>query len=256
MILTIEGRVNNKKKMDKATKSFSENLGEDIYLEMIYIPAGTFMMFSKNANDCGKPVHKVTLKHFYLGKYQLTQAQYQTVTGKNPSSYQGKNNPVEKVSWYDAQEFCAELSKKTGKKYRLPSETQWEYAARAGSATKYYFGDNENQLKQYAWYDDNSKNKTHPVGQKKPNQWGLYDMHGNVWEWCQDDYLNDYQINDHQNAPKDGSPFINRDSKHKVLRGGSFYDYSDECRSAAYDFCNPRYDFCDRFGFRVMRIII
>ena len=125
-----------------------------------------------------------------FGKYPVTQSLYQAVTGTNPSYFKHNPlNPVENVGWEDAQSFCEKLSQLTGKNYRLPTNFEWEYACRAGTTTNYYFGDDDNQLKDYAWYDENSRDKTHPVGEKLPNNWGIYDMHGNVWEWTQEGCL-------------------------------------------------------------------
>ncbi len=143
-----------------------------IKIEMIEIPA------SQEINS------------FAIGKYPITQEQYQAVMGVNPSYFQSNpQNPVETVSWDDAVTFCQKLSQLTGKNYRLPTELEWEYACRAGTTTNYYFGDDKEQLGDYAWYFDNSQETTHPVGQKLPNPWGLYDMLGNIWEWCQDSCL-------------------------------------------------------------------
>jgi formylglycine-generating enzyme required for sulfatase activity len=179
-------------------KSFSEMLAKDNALEMIAIPSGEFMMGGSQPNE--QPIHKVKLKAFLMGKYPVTQKQWQAIMGNNPSKFPRADSPVEQVSWKDAQEFCQKLSQKTGKKYRLPSEAEWEYACRAGSKTEYYFGDDAKQLGDYAWYNENSNQKTHVVGQKKSNAWGLYDMHGNVWEWCEDIWHGDYE-----GAPTDGS---------------------------------------------------
>jgi formylglycine-generating enzyme required for sulfatase activity len=149
---------------------------------MVILPAGSFMMGS-DEDDTEKPKHQVALKQFAISKYPVTQEQYQAVMGNNPSRFKDNpKNPVEQVNWHDAQAFCQKLNQKTLKKYRLPSEAEWEYACRAGTQTGYYFGDDEKQLGEYAWYQDNSGSKTHPIGQKKPNNWGLYDMSGNVWE--------------------------------------------------------------------------
>ena len=165
-----------------------ESAGNSIGIRLKLLPAGTFWM----GEDLD--AHKVTLTQpFYLGVYEVTQEQYERVMGKNPSNFKGPQNPVEKVSWDDAVEFCRKLSelpeeKAAGRIYRLPTEAEWEYACRAGTTTKYSFGDSESELGEYGWFDKNSDRKTHPVGQKQPNKWGLYDMHGNVWEWCSDWY--------------------------------------------------------------------
>jgi formylglycine-generating enzyme required for sulfatase activity len=168
---------------------FTNSIG----MEFVLIPAGAFEMGSPS-NEAGRddddgPIHQVTIKNaFYMGKYEVTQEQWRAVMGDNPSYFTGNDNlPVEQVSWDDVQEFIRKLNAKEGTdKYRLPSEAEWEYACRAGTTTRYSFGDSESRLGEYAWYTDNSGSKTHPVGQKKPNPWGLYDMHGNVWEWVLD----------------------------------------------------------------------
>ena len=237
--------------------SFTENLPNGITLEMVNLPAGEFLMGSPDsdpdARDNEKPQHQVKVNSFAIGKYPVTQAQYEAVMGNNPSLFQNNpQNPVEKVSWNDAQAFCQKLSQITGKTYRLPTEAEWEYACRAGTTTRYYFGDDANQLGDYAWYDGNSQQTTHPVGQKKPNAWGLYDMSGNVWEWCED--------NSHDNyigAPTDGSAWItnnnDNDYDYRILRGGSWFGNPDGCRSA----CRSNHyrrddDYGDFFGFRVV----
>ena len=224
----------------------TETLPGGITLEMIKIPAGSYLMGS-GESDSEKPQHQVNLQKFYLGKYPITQEQYQAIMETNPSRFKDNpKNPVECVSWDDAQEFCQKLSEKTGRKYRLSSEAEWEYACRAGTQTRYYFGDDEKQLGEYAWYSENSRTKTHPVGQKKPNNWGLFDMSGNVWEWCEDGWHNNYQ-----NAPTDGSSWNDNHSQTKlrVLRGGSWDGDPWNCRSAS------RFDYggrFDSFGFRVV----
>ncbi len=216
---------------------FTEKLANGITLEMVSLPAGKFLMGSPDsdpdASNDEKPPHQVKVSSFAIGKYPITQAQYQAVMGTNPSHFKNNpQNPVEQVSWNDAQAFCQKLSQITGKTYRLPTESEWEYACRAGTTTTYYFGDDANQLGDYAWYDENSQDKTHPVGQKKPNAWGLYDMSGNVWEWCKDDWHDSYA----------GA----------LERGGSWCSYSYYCRSA---FRNDDYRRAFRnhaLGFRVV----
>ena len=215
------------------------DLGGSVTMKMVLIPAGKFLMGE------GEDRHEVTLsKPFYVGVTEVTQAQYQAVMGTNPSSFKGETNPVELVSWNDATEFCKKLSEKTRQAVRLPTEAEWEYACRAGTATAFSFGDADSVLGDYAWYSANSDNTTHPVAQKKPNAWGLYDMHGNVWEWCADWY-GDYPngaVTDPQ-GPASGA--------YRVLRGGCWHYYPFICRSALRVNSNPGYR-VNHFGFRVV----
>ena len=204
------------------------------------------------------------INSFVIGKYPVTQEQYEAVIGVNPSYFQGNpQNPVESVSWNDAQAFCQKLNGMTGHKYRLPTQEEWEYACRAGTTTDYYFGDDANQLGDYAWYEDNSGLITYPVGaakspnawlithavgQKLPNAWGLYDMSGNVWEWCEDNWHDNYI-----GAPKDGSAWLkNGNDNRSPLRGGSWGSLPRNCRSAIR-FNDYRHILRNlTFGFRVV----
>jgi formylglycine-generating enzyme required for sulfatase activity/uncharacterized caspase-like protein len=238
-------------------------IGNGINLEMVYIPSGKFTMGyppeEKGQDNEHSQIKDVNVSAFYIGKYQVTQAEWQAVMGNNPSYFKGNpQNPVEQVSWDNAQEFCKNLSQKMGKEFRLPSEAEWEYACRAGTTTAYSFGDNASLLGEYAWYWDNSgsKNpvgrraKTHPVGQKQPNPWGLYDMHGNVWEWCQDSYEKYGGENDL--IRKAGKAITKEnDNRSRLLRGGSWHDGAWNCRSAERNrfIASLRYF---HFGFRVI----
>jgi formylglycine-generating enzyme required for sulfatase activity len=231
---------------------FTEKLPKRVTLEMVGLPAGQFLMGSPDSDPDAKseekPQHQVKVNSFAIGKYPVTQAQYEAVMGKNPSWFQNNpQNPVEKVSWNDAQAFCQKLSQITGKTYRLPTEAEWEYACRAGTTTRYYFGDDANQLGDYAWYGGNSQNTTHPVGQKKPNAWGLYDMSGNVWEWCEDNGHDSYE-----NAPKDGSAWLTNYNDYQILRGGSWVKHPGFCRSASRNIYYRRDADSNDFGFRVV----
>lgn len=196
-----------------------------IGMQLKMIPAGTFTMGE------GDDAHQVTLtQSFRIGVHEVTQEQYERVMSSNPSYFKGPQNPVTSVTWDDAVKFCEKLSalpeeKAAGRVYRLPTEAEWEYACRAGTTTKYSFGDIEGALGDYAWYRANSGGKTHRVGAKRRNPWGLYDMRGNVWEWCQDWY-GDYP----KGAVTD--PTGAESGSYRVRRGGS-WDYTAElCRSA------------------------
>jgi formylglycine-generating enzyme required for sulfatase activity len=173
---------------EELSKTYTNSIG----MKFVLIPAGTFMMGAdkefEEAEDYEQPRHQVTIsKPFYLGVYEVTQQQWKDVMGNNPSNFKGRDNPVETVSWEDVQDFIRRLNQKEGhSRYRLPTEAEWEYAARAGSTSTYFFGDDESQLGDYAWYPGNSGRTTHPVGQKRANDWGLYDILGNVWEWVGD----------------------------------------------------------------------
>ncbi len=196
-------------------------------IEMVKIPAGSFMMGSPKFGSDEEPVHRVKIGYdFYLGKYEVTQAQWESVMGNNPSGFSscGGNCPVEKVSWNKVKEFIGKLNSLSGEyEYRLPSEAEWEYAARGGTTGEYY-----GELDSIAWFDQNSDKKTHPVGEKQANSFGLFDMSGNVLEWCEDIYNESYL-----NLPADGS--VNTtigDRKFRVLRGGSWVLNALELRSA------------------------
>lgn len=192
-------------------------------MDLVEIGAGSFCMGSnaREAIEDEKPVHKVTINYsFYMAKFEVTQSQWQAVTGNNPSIFKecGGNCPVENVSWDDAHNFISKLNQSNdGFRYRLPAEAEWEYACRAGT-TEDKWG---TILDTMTWYDKNSGKRTHPVGQKQPNAWGLTDMHGNVREWCEDWYHETYN-----GAPKDGSAWVTGgEQKERVLRSGSFFDW-------------------------------
>jgi formylglycine-generating enzyme required for sulfatase activity len=212
-----------------------EVVHEKTGVEMVFIPAGEFEMGSNDGEGEEKPVHRVRITHpFYMGKCEVTQGQWQRLMGNNPSNFKGVDRlPVEGVSWYDCQEFL----KKAGEGLKLPTEAQWEYACRAGTKTQYSFGNGEGQLGKYAWYGGNSGEMTHPVGEKSPNAWGLYDMHGNVWEWCADGFDGNYYSNSPAEDPK--GPHWKQE---RVVRGGSWINIiAGYCRSAGRTGVRPDY---------------
>ena len=221
-----------------AATDLPEDFTNAIGIQFKLLPAGEFMMGSPN-DDPDKdsdetPQHRVQItKPFYLGIYEVTQQQYEKVMGKNPSEFKGPSQPVEKISWEDATEFCRKLSEMDGKNdYRLPTEAEWEYACRAGTSTRYSCGDKLDPA--FAWFSDNSDRQTHPVGEKRPNDWGLYDMHGNVWEWCQDRYADAY----YKSSPPDDPAGPSTDSL-RVFRGGGWNDGAGGCRSAIRGWFRP-----------------
>jgi formylglycine-generating enzyme required for sulfatase activity len=204
-----------------------------VNFEFCAIPAGTFLMGSTTE----APAHQVNISHdFYLGKFAVTQAQWEAVMGNNPSSFKEVARPVEQISWEDCQEYIKVLNTAGKGSFRLPTEAEWEYACRAGSSETFCFGEDKNQLEDYAWYNANSHGETHPVGQKKPNKMGLYDMHGNVWEWCQDWY-DDYSA-DSTTDPQ-GPTFSSMPVR--VFRGGCWRGGPDFAAAAHRSGRGPAY---------------
>ena len=263
-LVNVQGKVIDRQSQ---AKYYCEELGNGVSLDLVKIPAGTFQMGSPKSElgrlDREDPQHSVTVSGFWMGMYPVTQAQWRVVASfakvkhdlePDPSHFKGDNRPVEKISWHDALEFCARLSQKTGREYRLPSEAEWEYACRAGTTTPFHFGptittdlanyrgkDYIYEGKSYSgFYGDGPKGEyreeTTPVGYfKAANPFGLYDMHGNVWEWCLD-----YWHNSYQGAPTDGSAWLTGgDDSYRLLRGGSWDDIPGICRSAYRIRLNP-----------------
>ena len=233
----------NKVVTAKVTGTTYTETVKGLNLKMIYVEGGTFAMGSKRGGSAEKLVHNVTLDSYYIGETEITQAQWRAIMGSNPSRFTGDNHPVENVSWEDAQEFCKKLSALTGKKYVLPTEAQWEYAARGGNKSKGYTYSGSNREDDVVVYDASSH---YNVKSKKPNELGIYDMSGNLEEWCSDWYDSSYystspETNPH--GPSSGSL--------RVLRGGSFCFDASSCRVALRNNGNPsgRYDVC---GFRVV----
>ena len=213
-----------------AGNTISIPVKDGISIDMVRVEAGTFTMGAtaemKVPDDDEKPTHQVTLTNdYYIGKYEVTQALWQAVTGNNPSNYKGDNLPVENVSWNDCQEFISKLNRITGKTFRLPTEAEWEYAARGGKKSRGYQYSGSNNLADVAWYEDNSGSKTHTIGSKQANELGIYDMTGNVWEWCQDWY-GKYSSSSQTN------PTGATSGSYRVIRGGSWFNAARYCRSS------------------------
>jgi len=221
-------------------------------IAMVFVKGGTFQMgWTSEQSDCDaneKPVHTVTVSGFYIGKHEVTQKQWKAIMGNNPSYFKGDNlPPVEQVSWDDVQEFLEKLNEKTGQHYRLPTEGEWEYAARGGSVSSPTKYTGSNNIDEVAWYGNNG-NKTHPVGTKKPNELSIYDMSGNVWEWCSDWYDKNYYGNSPQYNPQGPSS-----GSRRVGRGGSCYSRARFCRVANRDYDSPGYRSCI-LGFRLVLV--
>jgi formylglycine-generating enzyme required for sulfatase activity len=233
------------KKSQGIANRFFQDLGGGVKLQMVSIPAGAFLMgapgMEEGSSDYQRPQHRVNVPSFYMGKCPVTQAQYEAIMGDRPSYFQGGDRPVETVSWNDAVEFCQKLSQLTRQLYRLPSEAEWEYAARAGTTTAFCFG--ETLSPEVANY---LQKETTVVGAFPANNYGLYDMHGNISEWCADKYHSNYT-----GAPTDGSAWSNNANPAYVLRGGSWCSKMRYCRSAARIYYTPDYR-CAYFGFRVV----
>ncbi|MDJ0570329.1 MAG: formylglycine-generating enzyme family protein, partial [Pleurocapsa sp. MO_192.B19] len=238
--VTVNAKGEEASRSTHQAKLFKEDLGNGVILEMVSIPAGEFEMGSprveKWRNEDEGPQHKVSVPAFFMGKFAVTQEQYQSVIGSNPAYFKGEKRPVEEVSWRDATEFCQKLSEKTGRNYRLPSEAEWEYACRAGTTAPFHFGatltSNLANYRVTSIYQSEPKGenrqKTTKVGSFPPNAFGLYDMHGNVREWCLDRYHDNYN-----GAPSDGSAWLKEnDNDYRLRRGGSWFSLPRFCRSA------------------------
>jgi formylglycine-generating enzyme required for sulfatase activity len=235
---------------------------------MVAVPAGTFRMGSADGEDDEEPVREVTVGAFLMDRYEVTQGAFEKLMGRNPSKWKAPDRPVEQASWLAAVRYCNARSMQewltacydvetlacdfAADGYRLPTEAEWEYACRAGTDTDYSFGSSAADLARYAWFKANSGAETHPVGGKLPNPWGLFDMHGNVAEWCQDYYGEDYYA-----EGQDDDPRGPREGDERVLRGGSWKYSGDLCRSSArYSEAPGLADVCfgyDAYGFRCVR---
>ena len=211
-----------KPKVAYKNKTFTVN---GVSFNMVYVAGGTFQMGSNDGDYDEKPVHSVTLSDYYIGQTEVTQELWQAVMGSNPSDFKGAKNPVNNVSWNDCQEFIIKLNRLTGGRFRLPTEAEWEYAARGGNKSRGYIFSGSDYLGSVAWYEDNSGDEVHPIGSKSANELGLYDMSGNVFEWCSDWY------GSYPSSPQT-NPTGASSGSGRVLRGGGYCFKESNCRSA------------------------
>lgn len=214
-------------------------------MQFVWVPSGCFNQGATDGASKEAPVHQVCVRGYYLGKYEVTQEQYEKLTGNNPSEFKGSKQPVERVSWIDAEAAAEKMSRQSGTKITLPSESQWEYACRAGAQNNRYCGAGD--IADLAWYSDNSNDTTHDVGGKRPNAWNLFDMTGNVWEWTQDCYNDSYQ-----GAPSDGSAWNVGDCDDRVTRGGGWNRAASRAR-VSYRGGDGADHRDDNIGFRLAR---
>ncbi|MCR9053799.1 MAG: formylglycine-generating enzyme family protein [Phaeodactylibacter xiamenensis] len=216
-------------------------------IEMVEVEGGTFMMGSEE-REREKPIHEVKVPNFHIGKHPVTQEQWVAVMGDNPARFRGRAHPVDRVRWHDTQAFLKKLNQLVNEAFRLPSEAEWEYAARGGKYNQGLQYAGSKKLKEVGWYDENSNGQTQPVGLKLPNELGIFDMSGNVWERCADHWHENYE-----GAPVDGSAWITGGEKHRrVVRGGSWDDYDGSCRpSLRYWYLTNNRNF--NIGFRLAR---
>ncbi len=239
-----------RKEMEEAILADPKRIIDNLVNNMVYVSGGTFIMgaTSEQGSDAWgdeRPLHFVTLSSYCIGKYEVTQAEWKAVMGINPSSFKGANLPVDNVSWNDCQEFIRKLNSLTGKNFRLPTEAEWEFAARGGNNSCGYKYSGSNDIDSVAWYDGNSGRKMHPVGQKSPNELGIYDMSGNVYEWCQDRYgiySSSYQTN----------PTGSVSGSYRVNRGGCWYGNVNSCRVSNRDRNSPGIS----FSFLGLRLVL
>jgi formylglycine-generating enzyme required for sulfatase activity len=266
-VITVDKNGNENSRTKKTAEFFLEDLGNQVFLEMVKIPGGTFQMGSEEGKgkDCEKPQHLVRVPEFLMGKYSVTQVQWRMVAAlpqeniplnTEPSNVKGDNRPVESVNWDEAVEFCQRLSRLTGHGYRLPSEAEWEYACRAGTKTEFYFGEALTPKLARVSVKTNlamsfltlltGDGESFPVGSYLPNNFGLYDMHGNIWEWCADHWHENYK-----GAPADGSAWIDNDNDWLLVRGGSWFDSPTNCRAANRFYFSTDFRFSN-VGFRLV----